>query len=273
MSERWPDRTPPASRTELRRLAIDNRHRGGPFDVIGDVHGCYQELRALLADLGYEVAQHAGRWRAVHPQGRRLVFAGDLVNRGPKSVEVLALVVDLCAAGDALCVAGNHEEWLRSEMRASHDAPWLLAQRAPEYADCEPEELARFRRFLDGLAGHLVLDGGRLVVAHAGLPEPFHGDPGDRARRLATLGEMTGEKDALGMPVRRDWAAGYSGGALVVQGHTPVRTPRWLNGTVDIDTGCVYGGSLTALRYPERTTVSVPAVRRFARACFDQISA
>ena len=84
-----------------------------------------------------------------------------------------------------------------------------------------------------------------------------------KVRDFALYGETTGETDEFGLPVRYNWAAEYRGAAMVVYGHTPVPEPEWLNRTVNIDTGCVFGGKLTALRYPEKEFVSVPAARTY----------
>jgi protein phosphatase len=109
-----------------------------------------------------------------------------------------------------------------------------------------------------------VLDSGKLVVAHAGLREELQGRTSGAVREFALYGETTGETDEFGLPVRYNWAADYRGRAMVVYGHTPVPQPEWLNNTINIDTGCVFGGRLTALRYPERELVSVPAAREYA---------
>ena len=116
-------------------------------------------------------------------------------------------------------------------------------------------------RFIDGLISHYVLDGGRLVVAHAGLIERYHGRASGRVREFCLYGQTTGETDEYGLPVRYPWAQEYRGRAVVLYGHTPVPAAEWLNNTLCLDTGCVFGGRLTALNYPERTTVSVPAAR------------
>src|ERR1700754_1816372 len=108
---------------------------------------------------------------------------------------------------------------------------------------------------------HCVLDGGRLVVAHGGLREEMHGRGSGAVRDFCMYGETTGEIDEFGLPVRYNWAAEYKGKAMVVYGHTPVPQAQWLNRTIDIDTGCVFGGKLTALRYPEKELVSVAAAR------------
>jgi protein phosphatase len=117
------------------------------------------------------------------------------------------------------------------------------------------------RNFLDKLVSHLWLDGGKLVVAHAGMKEEMQGGGSGALRGFALYGETTGETDEYGLPVRLNWAAEYRGRAMVVYGHTPTPVAEWINGTICNDTGCVFGGKLIALRYPERELVEVPAAR------------
>jgi protein phosphatase len=246
-----------AVEVERRPLWPDRRAEHGPFDLIGDVHGCGDELEELLAALGYG-RDEAGIWR--HPQERKAVFLGDLVDRGPRVPDVLRIVMRMVQAGGALCVPGNHDEkllrWLRGKkVRIAHGLEQSIEQLEAE----TPGFRADVATFLDGLVSHYVLDGGRLVVAHAGMKQEMQGRASSRVRAFALYGETTGEMDELGLPVRIDWAADYRGPAMVVYGHTPVAEPRWLNRTINIDTGCVFGGALTALRYPELELVSVPA--------------
>jgi protein phosphatase len=240
----------------------DRRGDTGPFDVVGDVHGCRTELEELLTELGYALRRD-GEGRAVdaeHPAGRRAVFVGDLVDRGPDSPGVLRLVMGMVAAGHALCVPGNHEHKLVRALRGrdvqvTHGLERTLAQ-----LEAEPEEFRRqVEAFCDGLVSHYVLDGGALVVAHAGLKESLQGRSSGRVRSFALYGDTTGETDEFGLPVRYPWAQEYRGRATVLYGHTPVPTPEWVNNTLCLDTGCVFGGRLTALRYPERELVGVPA--------------
>ncbi|MFD0903640.1 polynucleotide kinase-phosphatase [Actinomadura sediminis] len=240
----------------------DRRELTGPFDVIGDVHGCRAELEDLLTGLGYEI-EHDARGRAVganHPGGRTAVFVGDLVDRGPDTPGVLRLAMGMVEAGQALCVSGNHEAKLVKalrgrKVRVAHGLAESLEQLARE-----PEEFrADALRFMDGLISHYVLDGGRLVVAHAGLKEEYHGRASGRVRSFALYGDTTGETDEYGLPVRYPWARDYRGKAMVVYGHTPVPDAEWINNTICLDTGAVFGGRLTALRYPERELFSVPA--------------
>jgi protein phosphatase len=246
------------------KLFNDLRDQRGPFDVIGDVHGCRDELEALLSDLGYELrTDESGRVDgARHQAGRRAVFVGDLVDRGPDTPGVLRLVKGMVAAGDALCVAGNHENKLLRALRGrkvqvTHGLAESLAQLEGE----QPTFVSEVETFLDGLISHYVLDGGKLVVSHAGLPERFQGRASGRVRSFCLYGETTGETDEFGLPVRYPWANDYRGSAMVLYGHTPVPAAEWVNGTMCLDTGCVFGGRLTALRYPERELVSVPAAR------------
>ena len=244
------------------RLLTDCRDRTGPFDVIGDVHGCRTELETLLGRLGYRVTRDAsGRSvDAVPPEGRSAVFLGDLVDRGPDSPGVLRLVMGMVAAGHALAVPGNHENKLTRALsgrtvQVSHGLAETLSQLAGE----DEGFRTAVADFCHGLVSHLVLDGGRLVVAHAGLKEAYQGRASGRVRSFALYGDTTGETDEFGLPVRYPWANDYRGRAMVLYGHTPTPDPEWVNNTMCLDTGCVFGGRLTALRYPEKEIVSVPA--------------
>jgi protein phosphatase len=235
----------------------------GPFDIIGDIHGCYDELRALLQKLGWTFdGRNAHSILPVARSPRKAVFLGDLVDRGPKIAEVLGLVMGMVETGDAICLLGNHDDKLLRKLmgrnvRVAHGLADTLEQ-----LEREPHEFSeRVRGFLASLVTYHVLDEGDLVVSHAGIKEKMIGQWNDRVRVFTLYGDTTGESDEFGLPVRLDWAAHYKGEALVVYGHTPVPEPRWLNNTVNIDTGCIFGGKLTALRYPEREIVSVPARR------------
>ncbi len=228
----------------------------GPFDIIGDVHGCASELHTLLEQLGYGPD---GR----HPEGRTLVLVGDLVDRGPDSVGVLRLVLSWIEHGRALFVPGNHDEklnrWLEGRAVKVHGG---LSTTVAEWQDLTvPEERLlreRFQRAMDAAPPYLWLDDGKLLVSHAGLEEQDHGRVGDAVRAFCLFGKTTG-KVIDGLPERLDWAADYRGAPAVVHGHVPVKLARWRNGVADIDLGVVFGGRLCAVRWPERTFLSVPA--------------
>ena len=238
----------------------------GPFDIIGDIHGCYDELVALLAKLGYDIAETPSGISTKAPAERKLIFLGDLVDRGPKIPRVLKLVMTAVESGVALCVPGNHDMKLLRKLRGrevqvTHGLAESLAQLGAE----GPEFRENVVAFIDDLVSHYVLDGGKLVVAHAGMRESMQGRGSGKVRDFALYGETTGETDEFGLPVRFNWAAEYRGDAMVVYGHTPVPEPEWLNRTINIDTGCVFGGKLTALRYPEKEIISVPAKQIYAQ--------
>ncbi|MEV8208269.1 polynucleotide kinase-phosphatase [Streptomyces sp. NPDC079189] len=239
----------------LERRYNDLRHLTGPFDIIGDIHGCSSELESLLGKLGYV--------DGAHPEGRTAVFVGDLVDRGPDSPGVLRRVMSMVSAGDALCVPGNHENKLGRYLKGrkvqhTHGLAETIEQLHLEDAK-DPAFREQVREFIDGLVSHYVLDGGKLVVCHAGLPEKYHGRTSGRVRSHALYGDTTGETDEFGLPVRYPWAEEYRGRAAVVYGHTPVPSTSWVNNTLCLDTGAVFGGKMTALRWPERELVDVPA--------------
>ncbi|MER5468369.1 polynucleotide kinase-phosphatase [Streptomyces sp. NPDC002685] len=232
----------------------DLTHLTGPFDIVGDIHGCASELETLLGKLGYV--------DGVHPEGRTAVFVGDLVDRGPDSPGVLRRVMSMVGSGNALCVPGNHENKLGRYLKGRNVQHSHGLAETIEQLDRESDEFrSTVREFVDGLVSHYVLDGGRLVVCHAGLPEKYHGRTSGRVRSHALYGDTTGETDEFGLPVRYPWAEDYRGRAAVVYGHTPVPTATWLNNTICLDTGAVFGGKLSALRWPERELVDVPAER------------
>ena len=250
-----------AVKVERQPLWTNRTDETGPFDIIGDVHGCFDELIALLTKLGYEISNlPEGETLIKHPQNRKVIFVGDYVDRGPKVVEVLRLVMEMRKTGIAICVPGNHDTKLARALRGknvtkTHGLAESLAQ-----LESESEEFkTHIAEFIEGLISHYVLDNGKLVVAHAGMKKEFQGRASGRVREFALYGETTGETDEFGLPIRLNWAEEYRGTATVVYGHTPVAEPQWINRTINIDTGCVFGGHLTALRYPEKELVSVPA--------------
>ncbi len=254
-------------------LYNDKRQEHGPFDIIGDVHGCCDELEDLLRQLGYEIVAAAPGaffhgFVHRHPLGRKAIFVGDLVDRGPRILDTIRLVGNMVAFGEAYCVPGNHDMKLLRKLRGKNvQITHGLANSLAEI-DALPDSIREpfcneLEQFLDGLVSHYVFDDGKLVVAHAGMKAEMQGRGSGKVREFALYGETTGETDEFGLPVRYNWAAEYRGAAMVVYGHTPVPEPEWLNRTVNIDTGCVFGGKLTALRYPEKEFISVPAARTY----------
>jgi protein phosphatase len=248
-------------------LWTDKRDLAGPFDIFGDVHGCADELEVLLCQLGYQVSW-TPQLSVIRAHDRTAIFVGDLLDRGPRSPDVVRIVRRMVTDGTALCVKGNHEhkviKWLiGKDVKPSHGLKATIEQYEQLWASDAPntEDRRSVKDFLDGLPSHLWLDGGRLAVAHAGIKAEMIGRASGAIREFTMYGETTGEIDDYGLPVRADWAAHYRGDCAVVYGHTPMREAEWVNNTMCLDTGCVFGGKLTALRWPERELVSVPAAR------------
>ena len=253
-----------SAHVERTKVFSDAREERGPFDIIGDVHGCYDELCMLIERLGYETdAEGVPRHKT-----RRMIFLGDLVDRGPRSLDCLLLAKRMVDAGAALMVPGNHEAKLERHLRGKNVKPTHgLARTIAELDALPPDEKkamsAMLADFIHELANHLVLEDGKLVVAHAGMKKELQMRGTGAVREFALYGETTGEVDADGFPVRADWALDYSGEAEVIYGHTPVQEAVWVNRTICIDTGCVFGGLLTALRWPEHELVQVPAKQSY----------
>src|ERR1700690_1662313 len=199
-----------AGQVDRQPLWNNKKDEHGPFDIIGDVHGCFDELVDLLGQLGYRV----DGLTVTPPAGRKAVFLGDLVDRGPKIPEVLRLVMAMVENGTALCVPGNHDIKLVRKLKGrdvqiTHGLAETLQQ-----LDGEPPEFKqKVSVFLDKLVSHYVLDDGKLVVAHAGMKEELQGRGSGKVRDFAMYGETTGETDDYGLPVRYNWAAEYRGTA------------------------------------------------------------
>lgn len=223
------------------------------YDIIGDVHGCYDMLAELLNKLGYTVEEG---FITGSPEGRRLVFLGDLCDRGARSLDCVRLVRAAVKSGTTLWLLGNHDDKLRK---------WLLKPKETDdpdrarFLELTEEERTDLAGFIATLPDHLILDGGRLVVVHGGISEELIGEQSSKCRAFALYGATTGRVDENGLPIREDWTETYTGEALVVYGHTPVNEPRANGNAIDIDTGAFEGGPLTALRYPEMEYLTAEA--------------
>ncbi|MCL1998674.1 MAG: polynucleotide kinase-phosphatase [Turicibacter sp.] len=243
-------------------LWTDKRAETGAFDIIGDVHGCYDELCNLLEKMDYVVDR--ANFAAIPPSTRKAIFLGDLCDRGPKTVEVFRLVMNMTKAGTAYCTLGNHEARLLKRLRGANIEPTHgLETTLKQLALQDGKTVSEIESFIDGLISHYLLDGGKLAVAHAGVKERYQGRSSARVRDFCLYGETTGETDEYGLPVRLPWANDYRGKAIVVYGHTPAPDVDAVNNTYCIDTGCVFGGKLTAFRYPEKQIVQTPALQEY----------
>lgn len=243
---------------------FDRRDLTGPFDIVGDVHGCADELEALLEKLGYRVHWSGTDVTVTPPTSRTLIFVGDLNDRGPRTPDVLRIAMSMAEQGIGLCVEGNHDNklvrWLKgANVKLGHGLRMTADQMNAE----SPAFRAAVLAFLETLPPYLWLDGGKLVVAHAGLKKAMIGKTDGKTRSFALYGDTSGETDGYGTPVRRNWALEHTGEPAIVYGHVAAPDVQAINNTWCIDTGCCFGGRLSALRWPERDLVDVPAAREY----------
>lgn len=242
-------------------------------DIIGDIHGCYSEFQALTKQLKYD-------WETgipTHPQGRKLAFVGDLTDRGPHSLKVIEVVWKLVVQKKtAFYSPGNHcnklyRYFLGNKVQVTHGLETTVAEYEARTKEKQQQIRQMFIELYEQSPLYQILDHGKLVIAHAGIREDYIGINNSKVKTFVLYGDISGEKHPDGSPVRRDWAKQYKGKAAVVYGHTPVKEPRIIRNTYNIDTGCVFGGRLTALRYPEMSIESVPSTMPYVAEKFREI--
>jgi protein phosphatase len=225
------------------------------YDVIGDVHGCVPALGSLCDRLGYDSGYR-------HAEGRKLVFVGDIADRGPDSIGALKLIASLVESGLALNVLGNHDWALYTHLTDNSQEVEGSTRQTVALIESQPDSESlkqRLARLFAATPLLLKLDGGRLIVAHAGVePDMLDRPLDDQSVRFILNGDAIG-KSPEGKTLRRDWAADYAGDAFIVYGHTPQETPLVRANSANIDTGAYRKRALTALRWPEREIVSVEA--------------
>ncbi len=242
------------------------------IDIIGDIHGCVKEFKELTIELGYN-------WDSgfpVHPDSRMLGFVGDLTDRGPESIKVIEIVWQLVIKhSKAFYTPGNHcnklyRFLLGNKVQIAHGLETTVA----EYESLNKKEQQtirkKFMELYEKAPLYLQLDEQRLVIAHAGIKQEYIGQTHSKVKEFVLYGDITGKKNLDGSPVRRDWAKNYHGAPCIVYGHTPVKEPRIINNTYNIDTGAVFGGKLTALRYPEMELFAVGSTMPYIEEKFKQ---
>ncbi|GGA74135.1 bis(5'-nucleosyl)-tetraphosphatase PrpE [Ornithinibacillus halotolerans] len=240
------------------------------IDVIGDIHGCYDELCMLFEELGYNLEQGI----YIHPKGRIPVFVGDLTDRGPDSLNVIQLVYEMVITHKkAKYVPGNHcnklyRFFLGNKVQQKHGLETTVA----EYESLDVKKKGhiqnQFMRLYEEAPLYLNLPEANAVIAHAGIKKSYIGRNDKKVKTFVLYGDITGKFDESGKPIRRDWAQHYDGDQWIVYGHTPILRPRIVNKTINIDTGCVFGNQLTAFRLPEEKTIAVPSSLPFQEEKF-----
>ena len=244
------------------------------YDCIGDVHGCYDECLQLFEEMGYQMKDGT----PLHPQGYIPVFLGDITDRGPKSVEMIEFVWELVIEKKmALYVPGNHcnklyRYFLGNKVHATHGLETTVAELEALNPRVRKRVRQRFMQLYEESPLYLVLDGGNLVVAHAGIKKELIGLNNKKVRTFVLYGDITGKALPDGRPERLDWALWHNGKPLIVYGHTPVLEPRIKNNTYNIDTGAVFGGKLTGFRYPKKVFFQVDSSMPFVPEKFHTYS-
>lgn len=236
-------------------------------DIIGDVHGCYDELITMLRLLGHEHLLQSPA-NDVNP---RLLFVGDIVDRGDRNLDCLRLVMHLTTLGFARMVMGNHDfkffRWLKGhDVQIRHGLERTIA----EFTALPGSQQSAFREqcidFFTSIPNAISIDQGRLVVVHAAWkPELLVDDDPRHIRSYTQHGPWTGQRSPEGFPERIDWASSYNGPEFAVFGHQVYHQPYSNPYALGIDTGCVFGGRLTALRYPDFQIISVDSLHARAQ--------
>jgi protein phosphatase len=227
------------------------------FDIIGDVHGCLDELDELFIKLEYALKE--GIYLC---DGRIPVFCGDLTDRGPSSVGVCNIIFKMVKSKKALYIPGNHCNKLYrllcgSKVKIANGLETTVAELDNLGKVDRVNFAGNFIEMYENSSFYLILDNGNLVVSHAGIKEDMIGKMDEKVKTQCIYGDVTGEKDEHGFPIRLKWYDDYRGEAINVYGHTPEFESKFINKTINIDQGSVFGWKLAALRYPELSIVSV----------------
>jgi len=244
------------------------------IDIIGDIHGCYEEMILLLEKLGYQ-KNREGLY--LHPSGRKFVSVGDVMSRGPQSLKTMLFFYEHVQQDLAYMIDSNHgwkiARWLDGRDVTLHHGDEKVEEEFKEYELQVGSEEAQkmkqaLRDFLLHAPSHYVFKKNgveTLVCAHAGIKDDYIGKQSEDIRDFCRYGDTDGF-DENGKPVRKDWFISHNKSSLIVWGHDPKPRPLLINNTINIDQGVVFGGELTAYRYPEREFISVQAKQDYSGA-------
>ncbi|PJN91115.1 polynucleotide kinase-phosphatase [Bacillus sp. mrc49] len=240
---------------------------GHGIDIIGDIHGCHEELILLLDKLGYQKNQEG---LYLHPDGRKFVSVGDVMSRGPESLRTMLFFHEHVQKGVAYMIDSNHgwkiARWLDGRNVTLHHGDEKVAEDFKRYeeehgSEKTAETKQALKKFLLQAPSHYVFtkNGVQTVICvHAGIKDAFIGKQSEAISDFCRYGDTDGF-DERGKPVRKDWYISHKKSTLIVWGHDPKPQPLLINNTINIDQGAVFGGALTAFRYPEGEVISVQA--------------
>ena len=206
--------------------------------VVGDIHGCYDELEDLLTEVGFT-------------SDDRLISVGDLITKGPKNREVLERFM---SEPQFSAVMGNHDLALRRKWNG--EKVKLKDSQKPTNKELKPDK-ERYLAYLNALP--FIIDLGTHLVVHAGLRPgvALNSQTSEDLTELRSMGKDRAARD--GTP----WYDLYDGDKVVLFGHWPANKPRIGEKAIGLDTGCVYGNHLTAYILETDEFKSVPARRRY----------
>ncbi|WP_342471744.1 AAA family ATPase [Metasolibacillus sp. FSL H7-0170] len=244
---------------------------GAGVDIIGDIHGCYDEMMALIKKLGY--IEENGLYK--HPEGRKLISVGDIMSRGPKSLATMQFWLRQIESGLSYMTDSNHgwkiARWLDGKSVQLAHGDEMVEQEMQHFEQQHgandtaqlKERLAKM--LLHAPSHYIILENGigKAIVTHAGIKDHYIGKNSPRIRDFCRYGDVIGTSDT-GRPIRADWYTNHQTSELIIWGHEPKLKPLKINNTINIDQGVVFGGQLTALRYPEGTLEAVDAYENYA---------
>ncbi|QBK26153.1 metallophosphoesterase [Ureibacillus thermophilus] len=239
-------------------------------DIVGDIHACFDEWKQMLDQLGYQKNEQG---LYVHPEGRKIVSLGDVMSRGPKSIETMEFFLNHQHL--MYMVDSNHgwkiARWLDGRKVQLKHGDEKVEEEFIEFERKQGREKTiqlkkQLRDLLMNAPSHYILtEKGqpKVVCVHAGIREEFIGKESEKIKNFCRYGDVAGV-DERGKPIRRDWYKQYKGKLLIIWGHDPKPEPLIVNNTINIDQGVVFGGKLTAYRYPEKEFVFVQAKKDYA---------
>ncbi|WP_079508747.1 polynucleotide kinase-phosphatase [Mesobacillus jeotgali] len=247
---------------------------GAGIDIIGDIHGCYDEMIELLEKLGYKKDNED---LYLHPEGRRFLSIGDVMSRGPQSLRSMIFFYRHVEKGLAYMIDSNHgwkiARWLDGKKVTLSHGDEKVEQEFWQYeeeygAEAASEWRFMLKDFLLKSPSHYILKKNGIptvVCAHAGIKDEYIGKQSPEVSDFCRYGDTDGFNEK-GKPVRKDWFIGHQTSQLIVWGHDPKPQPLKINNSLNIDQGAVFGGNLTAFRYPEKQIVSVKAREDYSGA-------
>lgn len=248
------------------------------LDVIGDIHGCMDEWLLLLEKLGYKQSAD-DLYR--HPEGRKILSLGDIMSRGPRSLDSLLFFEAHIKAGLAYMIDSNHgwkiARWLDGRKVTLAHGDELVEEEFLEY-ERQHGSLATNRlkeriknMLLDAPSHYVIRDQGSpmAVAVHAGIRDDYIGNHSPKIADYCRYGPVVGVQ-RNGKPKRGDWTIHHHSPELIIWGHDPRPVAVEMQRTVNIDQGAVFGGDLTALRLPSKEIVQV-ASHDYAQAAINPL--